>query len=99
MSTSYATLAATVSALRDIGFTMSHESVQTCVLDSQGKDRYGAPVAVAEVYQCSNGYYCVSVHGDWQAPVTWSGPTASWDDSNPLHEFANFRNQHYAGWK
>lgn len=99
MSASYATLAATVSSLRDIGFAMHHESEQDLCFASQGKGWHGAPVVVAEIYQCSAGYYCVSVHGDWQAPITWSGPTASWDDSNPLHEFAEFLNKHYAGWK
>lgn len=98
MSVTFATKEATVACLISLGFTAVEGDDR--YYDSQTGDDW-FPIVQAHVYQCSNGYYCVSLDGDydWSAPVVWNGPVADWDTTNTTTEFTEWLDRYYPGWK
>ena len=81
----------TVNKLLELGFVPGPRNGWfTCKLKNK---------AVARIYECRNGYYCVSVDDAWLAPIVWKGPKADWDKVDCTDEFIDFLNEFYPGWR
>jgi len=95
MHTSPASLAASQAALRSLGFI---QLSATC-FDSPMSDEHDMPIVQADLYECSSGYWCVSLEGDYCAPIVWNGPKAAWDKSDTLAEFIAWLDANNVGWR
>lgn len=96
----YATKEATVAVLIGLGFKPDSNEHKPGYFNPPKSDesRHGGR-ATAYVYKCRHGYYCVDVEGGYQAPVTWSGPKADWDKTDPRQEFIDWLDQQFPGWR
>lgn len=96
----YASKEATLSALESLGFIqLPQNGNDRLFLDSPKSDEFG-PVVQASIYQCRNGYWCVSLDcGSFMAPCIWNGPKADWDKSDTLTDFVGWLNKEHPGWR